>query len=39
MKKNLENIFLIFITIIGLYEIISSLINMKKDKNNNENND
>jgi len=37
-EDNLRKIFLIFITIIGLYEIISSLISMKKGKNNNENN-
>ena len=37
-EDNLRKYFLIFITIIGLYEIISSLINMKKEKNNIENN-
>ena len=36
-ENKLRKYFLIFITIIGLYEIISSLINMKKEKNNNEN--
>jgi uncharacterized membrane protein YfcA len=35
-EDKLRKYFLIFITIIGLYEIISSLINMKKEKNNNE---
>ena len=33
-EDKLRKYFLIFITIIGLYEIISSLINMKKEKNN-----
>lgn len=37
-EDKLRKYFLIFITIIGLYEIISSLINMKKEKNNIENN-
>ena len=37
-ENKLRRYFLIFITIIGLYEIISSLINMKKEKNNTENN-
>ena len=36
-ESKLRKYFLIFITIIGLYEIISSLINIKKEKNNNEN--
>ena len=36
-EDKLRKYFLIFITIIGLYEIISSLINIKKEKNNNEN--
>ncbi len=36
-EDNLRKYFLIFITIIGLYEIISSLIDIKKAKNNNEN--
>lgn len=36
-EDKLRKYFLIFITIIGLYEIISSLINMKKEKNNIEN--
>lgn len=36
-ENKLRKYFLIFITIIGLYEIISSLINMKKEKNNCEN--
>ena len=34
-EDNLRKYFLIFITIIGLYEIISSLINIKNAKNNN----
>lgn len=34
-EDKLRKYFLIFITIIGLYEIISSLIDMKKAKNNN----
>lgn len=37
-EDKLRKYFLIFITIIGLYEIISSLINMKKEKNNTEKN-
>lgn len=37
-EDRLRKYFLIFITIIGLYEIISSLINMKKEKNNIDNN-
>ena len=37
-EDKLRRYFLVFITIIGLYEIISSLINMKKEKNNIENN-
>lgn len=36
-EDNLRKYFLWFITIIGLYEIISSLIDIKKGKNNNEN--
>lgn len=36
-ENKLRKYFLIFITIIGLYEIISSLINIKKEKNNCEN--
>lgn len=35
-EDNLRKYFLIFITIIGLYEIISSLIDIKKANNNNE---
>jgi len=35
-EKNLRKYFLGFITIIGLYEIISSLINIKRTKNNSE---
>lgn len=34
-EDKLRKYFLVFITIIGLYEIISSLIDMKKAKNNN----
>ena len=37
-EGKLRKYFLIFITIIGLYEIISSLINIKKDKNNSKKN-
>ena len=33
-EENLKKYFLIFITIIGLYEIISSLIDIRKAKNN-----
>lgn len=36
-ENRLRKYFLLFITIIGLYEIISSLIDIKKAKNNNEN--
>lgn len=36
-EGNLRKYFLYFITIIGLYEIISSLIDIKKTKNNSEN--
>lgn len=36
-EDNLRKYFLGFITIIGLYEIISSLISIKNAKNNNEN--
>lgn len=36
-EDNLRKYFLWFITIIGLYEIISSLINIEKAKNNNGN--
>ena len=35
-EEKLRKYFLIFITIIGIYEIISSLIDIKKAKNNNE---
>ncbi|MDD2627680.1 MAG: hypothetical protein PHD20_02205, partial [Clostridia bacterium] len=37
-ENKLRKYFLIFITIIGIYEIISSLINIKKGKNNNNEN-
>ncbi|MDD4376020.1 MAG: sulfite exporter TauE/SafE family protein [Clostridia bacterium] len=37
-ENKLRKYFLIFITIIGIYEIISSLINIKKAKNNNNEN-
>lgn len=37
-EDKLRKYFLIFITIIGIYEIISSLINIKKGKNNNKEN-
>lgn len=36
-EEKLRKYFLIFITIIGIYEIISSLIDIKKAKTNNEN--
>lgn len=37
-EDKLRKYFLIFVTIIGLYEIISSLINIKNEKNNVEKN-